>query len=800
MKIRNKIKRFIACGLLVVTGFFAHAQFIDSIYSYLPAPGQYTNTEQIGRPAAAESVVGEPDGLVSLGAYGGYIVVGFKNSIENDPDNPYGIDFTIFGNPASTWSEPGIIQVMRDDNGNGKPDDTWYEIAGSDHFFSTTKQNYQITYTSPGDGVIDDVSWNDNQEQSGVIQANSYHQQAYYPMSAYFPDVNTSELTFSGTLLAGNIDESESTQVKSLPRAFGYADNIRVISTDENLPDNPYTEEIEGSGGDAIDISWARDADGNYVDLDKIDFIRIYTGMNASAGWLGEISTEIAGIRDVAPEAASGVTQMIVIEDLPENVIKGDTLALNAYYFQKGRFSSETIGWTATPDGLVTIENGKLTAQKAGTVVLRASLSSDNSVYAEHELTVISAGNATIDLATTTVQKNDKLELTGKITDDEGNAISGMTGEWISGDTSIFTITEEDGQPWLLAVDEGEAWLYFQAENNQKVRDSVLITVVAESEAKKVYVSVKTEDGTIFPRQSLMVDLFDLNDFVDNRAGDYSIQSVPAVSVAHVLVKVFQNLNTIDEFRFRDDDKGNNQLYVWKVPETDDGSTALYYGYGGNSDTEAAKKTWLVKINQQNVVTGLDQTEINNGDEILLYHITDNSADWQFTQLTADNDSIEPNEEVTAKLMSYTCSMNTDRQVTVENATVPENAEISVDGGESETTDEFGQASFSFSQSGDYLLVSGIDQLKINVAGTTGIRDLATKKMVIYPNPANSYIQIKTEATSGMLEIFDCAGRLAIRQEFSKNSPVDISSLGIGLYLVRLVSGDEVFQQKIVKQ
>ena len=49
----------------------------------------------------------------------------------------------------------------------------------------------------------------------------------------------------------------------------------------------------------AIDIDWAVDADGNPANLKGVDFIRIYTGINQENGWLGECSTEIAGIVDL---------------------------------------------------------------------------------------------------------------------------------------------------------------------------------------------------------------------------------------------------------------------------------------------------------------------------------------------------------------------------------------------------------------------------------------------------------------------------------------------------------------------
>lgn len=75
--------------------------------------------------------------MVSLGGFGGYIVVGFDHTIENKSGL---CDFRVLGNAfyangASDYgsSEPGVIQVCYDANGNGLPDDGWYEIAGSSY-------------------------------------------------------------------------------------------------------------------------------------------------------------------------------------------------------------------------------------------------------------------------------------------------------------------------------------------------------------------------------------------------------------------------------------------------------------------------------------------------------------------------------------------------------------------------------------------------------------------------------------------------------------------------------------------
>lgn len=80
--------------------------------------------------------------MVSLGAFGGSITLQFSSGIKNDANNPYGVDFTVFGNPTPTWSEPGIIQVLKDENKNGLPDDTGKRLPG---VIITGIQPHQIT-------------------------------------------------------------------------------------------------------------------------------------------------------------------------------------------------------------------------------------------------------------------------------------------------------------------------------------------------------------------------------------------------------------------------------------------------------------------------------------------------------------------------------------------------------------------------------------------------------------------------------------------------------------------------------
>ena len=125
------------------------------VFEYTPAPGQFINETKTGgfdgsqtTPESAIAYATErmkEKNFVSLGGFGGYIVVGFDHSI----DNTGSYDFGIEGNSFSGSSEPGIVWVMQDKNGNGMPDETWYELAGSETGKSETIQNYAVTYYRP---------------------------------------------------------------------------------------------------------------------------------------------------------------------------------------------------------------------------------------------------------------------------------------------------------------------------------------------------------------------------------------------------------------------------------------------------------------------------------------------------------------------------------------------------------------------------------------------------------------------------------------------------------------------------
>ncbi len=280
--------------------------YITKVFDYRPAPGQHVNklpvyedgdTQEDMNQKVLDLIGDGAGGMISLGGYGGYVTVGFDHTIENVADK---CDFRVLGNATATSSEPGVIMVAYDTNGNGEPDDEWYEIAGSSHedvtqesFYADAVSNgndvnfysdFTITYTKPASepemsGYSTYIPWSDNKGNSGYVQKNISTTQAYYPQW-----ISDAALIFSGNRLPQNGINTSTTGVNYVLYSYkyGYADN--VINTDE---------------GSAIDISWAVDSSGAKANLTGVDFVKIYTGVNQTNGWLGECGTDITGVEDL---------------------------------------------------------------------------------------------------------------------------------------------------------------------------------------------------------------------------------------------------------------------------------------------------------------------------------------------------------------------------------------------------------------------------------------------------------------------------------------------------------------------
>ena len=267
------------------------------VFEYTPAPGQFINETKTGgftgeetTPEAAIAYATQrmkDDAFVSLGGFGGYMVIGFDHSI----DNTGNYDFGIKGNSFKGSSEPGIVWVMQDENGNSKPDDTWYELKGSETGKETTVRNYAVTYYRPSEPQ-QPVQWTDSEGNSGEVDyLKQFHTQDYY----YPAWITDDSYTLTGTCVqARNYDQSgNGTYWVQAEYDWGYADNFSEIdrlSNDGNAN--------AAANANFFKISNAIDDKGNPVDLKYIDFIKVQTACNTKSGWLGENSTEVFGFFD----------------------------------------------------------------------------------------------------------------------------------------------------------------------------------------------------------------------------------------------------------------------------------------------------------------------------------------------------------------------------------------------------------------------------------------------------------------------------------------------------------------------
>lgn len=313
-------------------------KYITRVLEYMPAPGQFINilptyeegdTQKTMNQKALEAIGGENrnSNMVSLGAWGGYVIFGFDHSVINVEGKA---DLRIDGNAFVANAigdnlgntkimegsvEPGVVFVSYDKNGNGLADDEWFEILGSGSlsveneawydFMSTNypeidltiHRDYEMTYSKPSSERPADpekyIAWSDNKNKSSFMRRNEFHHQPYYPLW-----IKSESMTFRGTKLANNMykQHSEGGFYLQLAYKYGYVDNVP-----------------NGHKNGNIDISWAVDKNGKKVKLPYIDFVKVQTGVYAIANTTGEVSTEVTRAMDLHIDPVEDVNSAEIV-------------------------------------------------------------------------------------------------------------------------------------------------------------------------------------------------------------------------------------------------------------------------------------------------------------------------------------------------------------------------------------------------------------------------------------------------------------------------------------------------------
>ncbi|MCF0220491.1 MAG: PKD domain-containing protein [Muribaculaceae bacterium] len=368
------MKHFTLFSALCALALTASAQTQEvTVVEYHPAPGQFVNTLPVANENSTQEELCKDctdrmneGSLVHLGTYGGYMTMKFDHPVKNLRGSDfrilgngfYAADDPVYGSETIGGSfEPGIVYVgVGDDLETCK----WYELAGSE-YYTTEIHDFEITYFKPEaeegaheqqassyDNYIRwEASWTDKngekRDSTGYHIKNIYHRQSYWP---HFEGKD--KLTFRGGKLPNNaIEQSGRGMYWVLYRyakdSYGYAD--------ASLNTDAYS---------TFDIDWAVDENGNHVDLQEINYIKVVCGIFQYCGWLGETSTEVAGFQDLHLVPGYDDNPIIIKPRDPSGIsaIRTEVLKDGKYYDLMGRV-------VKNPQSGLYIHNGKKVFIKA---------------------------------------------------------------------------------------------------------------------------------------------------------------------------------------------------------------------------------------------------------------------------------------------------------------------------------------------------------------------------------------------------------------------------------------------------
>ena len=207
------------------------------VVSYLPL-GQFARGSGWG-DATGKFTGGYSATGVSLGALGGYIEFEFADGITNDSNNPYGVDFVVYGNAFNGNPEAGAVQVSED----GK---TWYELAGSMYYdgnfnyvgtkvankfsaaYTGTLNNATVEYTK-GSSIT--VGLKDASGSYAVPTGTLFGPAAWFPATDKYPQGGAHDNTGANVTVSHATNNLAFSGITAVPDynttatyAFGYAD------------------------------------------------------------------------------------------------------------------------------------------------------------------------------------------------------------------------------------------------------------------------------------------------------------------------------------------------------------------------------------------------------------------------------------------------------------------------------------------------------------------------------------------------------------------------------------------------
>ena len=511
----------------------------------------------------------------------------------------------------------------------------------------------------------------------------------------------------------------------------------------------------------------------------------------ATAGWLGEISTDVAWVERVKPNPAiSGKENLLVVYPHPLKVLVGDSIKLEAVYFEKGRKKEADISFSSQNEQVLCAENnGWVQALSTGKTEIRIAANREVETV---PVKVVKPDSIQLLTGFSAVYPGDTLDLVAQVFDSEQEKLE-IPVRFSSLNPAVGEVLEMDGKTFFVSRQAGETILTCWVEGFE-VETQVAVKVLSPDDKIRIYFTLKTEEENLLPFQWIEVGMNDLNSFVESRQTDYSGLEKP--TLFHALAAGLQKANV--PFVFRDDDAANGKVYLHSVES--DGW--FYNAWGGKTEPEAYTRAWIARLNNQPFLNDFDKEVISAGDTVSVYHVSKITEPWIYSRLLAGSDSALVGDEIEVELSQSECTFFEGEVLESKFVPVP-HAEIFA--GNVYYTDNSGKAVFTLESEPPLIIFSGVDAVLISKKLTTGISTLENQAFRVYPNPVESELIVEVVENGGIfksaLKLFTAGGQIVFEKEINLNlHRFNLSNLPSGIYYLKVIQGTKTEMHKIIKK
>ncbi|WP_334056077.1 T9SS type A sorting domain-containing protein [Polaribacter sp. P097] len=94
---------------------------------------------------------------------------------------------------------------------------------------------------------------------------------------------------------------------------------------------------------------------------------------------------------------------------------------------------------------------------------------------------------------------------------------------------------------------------------------------------------------------------------------------------------------------------------------------------------------------------------------------------------------------------------------------------------------------------------SSLGSVVVGEPGTASVDDVFASNLTVYPNPANSFVNISSSENISGVEVYNVIGKRVLQVTNVVNNSIDVSSLSKGMYILKIASGDSIATKKIIK-